>query len=499
MNGRNASGLVGVLVFPGTNSEEETVRACRAAGAYAETVHWNASLEEARRYDAYVLPGGFAYEDRVRAGAIAAHDRLMAVVCEGASEGKPVLGICNGAQILLESGLVPAIGGEVRPQAGFAKNAPLGKFRSTHVYVKLAIEPAHCAITAHLRPNAVIPAWASHGEGRLAAHEDVLEAIARDGHLAFIYCDANGEVTADSNPNGSALDAAALVNGNGNVLAIMPHAERDAWTFMHHDASRARARARARGDREAMLAPSGGIALFEGLAAALCHAERSSRSERSRSSDGASTPALRASAQRDKNRREALRSSDAQRDKNRSAALRSSDDMNFGPSVVRCVEVSLTIPDNEAETALATLRRLGLELGGLHRADLYRIELDAENADDALARLRTVETIFNPNKHRLELRSQAEPQAGETWIDEAGPQTTVFDESGPQTTVFDESGPQTTVFAGGQAVRGIKRIERFTAWRLVDAQNLPAPRETVMRANELLLCNAAFQRSLIGR
>jgi phosphoribosylformylglycinamidine synthase len=265
MNGRNGSGRVAVLVFPGTNSEEETVRACRAAGVHAETVHWNASLGEARRYDAYVLPGGFAYEDRVRAGAIAAHDRLMAVVSEGASEGKPVLGICNGAQILLESGLVPAIGGEVRAQAGFAKNAPLGKFRSTHVHVKLAIEPARCALTAHLPAGAVIPAWASHGEGRLAAHDDVIAAIVDGGHLAFTYCEENGNATTDSNPNGSALDAAALVNGEGNVLAIMPHAERDAWTFMHHDASRARAR----GDRAAMLAPSGGIALFEGLAAAI--------------------------------------------------------------------------------------------------------------------------------------------------------------------------------------------------------------------------------------
>ena len=256
---------VAILVFPGTNSEEETVRACRAVGLEADAVHWNADLDEVRRYDAYVLPGGFAYEDRVRAGAIAAHDRLMTVVREGAAEGKPVLGICNGAQILLESGLVPAIGGEIRAQAGFAKNAPLGKFRSTHVHVKLAIPRGRCAITAHLPANAVIPAWASHGEGRLAAHDVVLAAIASGGHLAFVYCDANGGVTADDTPNGSALGAAGLVNERGNVLAIMPHPERDAWTFMHHDVSRARAF----GDAGGMLAPSGGIALFEGLAAAL--------------------------------------------------------------------------------------------------------------------------------------------------------------------------------------------------------------------------------------
>ena len=175
---------VGVIVVPGTNSEEETVRACRAVGLDADAVHWNAGLYDVRSYDAYVLPGGFAYEDRVRAGAIAAHDRLMTAVREAAGDGKLVLGICNGAQILLESGLVPAIGGEICVQAGFARNAPLGKFRSTHVYMKLAIPPERCAITAHLKRDAVIPAWASHGEGRLAAHCDVLDAVAHDEHLA---------------------------------------------------------------------------------------------------------------------------------------------------------------------------------------------------------------------------------------------------------------------------------------------------------------------------
>src|ERR1700676_447886 len=259
------SARVAVLVFPGTNSEEETVRACRAVGLETDAVHWNADLDEARRFDAYVLPGGFAYEDRVRAGAIAAHDRLMTAVREGAAEGKLVLGICNGAQVLLEAGLAPALGGDSSIQAGFAKNAPLGKFRSTHVHVKLAIPPERCAITAHLAPNAVIPAWASHGEGRLAAHDDVLARIEREGHLAFVYCDASGETTTEAIPNGSALGAAGLVNASGNVLALMPHPERDAWTFNHHDDSRERAS----GDANARRAPSGGIAFFESLAKAL--------------------------------------------------------------------------------------------------------------------------------------------------------------------------------------------------------------------------------------
>lgn len=218
---------VGVLVFPGTNSEEETVRACRSVGLESDAVHWNADLDDLRRYDAYVLPGGFAYEDRVRAGAIAAHDRVMRAVREGAEAGKLVLGICNGAQILLESGLVPAVGGDRRRQAGFARNAPLGKFRSTHVHMKLVIPPERCAITAHLVRGQVIPAWASHAEGRLAAHDDMLDAIARDGHLAFVYTDSRGNPTQAAVPNGSALGAAGLVNDRGNVLAIMPHPERE--------------------------------------------------------------------------------------------------------------------------------------------------------------------------------------------------------------------------------------------------------------------------------
>ncbi len=259
------SGRVGVLVFPGTNSEDETLRACRAVGIAAELVHWNAELEAVRQLDAYVLPGGFAYEDRVRAGAIAAHDRLMLAVREGAAAGKPVLGICNGAQILLESGLVPALDGGVRAQAGFARNAGGGRYRSTHVYIKLATRPERCAITRALAPGAVLPAWASHGEGRLAAQPAVLERLQREARVAFVYADAAGNVSPEAVPNGSALGAAGLVNDRGNVLALMPHPERDAFTFMRHDASRDHAA----GDATAMLAPSGGIALFVGLAKAL--------------------------------------------------------------------------------------------------------------------------------------------------------------------------------------------------------------------------------------
>ena len=255
------SGRVAVVVFPGTNSEDETLRALLAVGLDGELVHWS-QPEKLARFDAFVLPGGFAYEDRIRAGAVAAHDAVMDPVIEAAQAGKFVLGICNGAQMLAEAGLVPGTGPLRRPTAAFAPNAS-GRFHSVHVHVKLAVAPERVPVLAGIEPNAVIPAWSSHGDGRLAAPPEELARIERDGHRAFVYCDRDGNEVEP--PNGSALNAAALVNRHGNVLAIMPHPERDAWTFQHLDASRDAAR----GNTEAALAPSGGIRLFEHFARAV--------------------------------------------------------------------------------------------------------------------------------------------------------------------------------------------------------------------------------------
>ena len=258
------SARIAVVVFPGTNSEAETVRALRAVGLDAEVAHWSRGASALRGYDAFVLPGGFAYEDRVRAGAVAAHDETMDAVAAAAQAGKFVIGICNGAQILLESGLVPGTGPLRRPTAAFAPNAS-GRFMSLHVYVRLAVPPARIPVLGALPPDAVIPAWASHAEGRLAADREELDRLERDGHLAFVYCDARGERVPA--PNGSARDVAGVTNRAGNVVAIMPHPERDAWTYMHRDGDPVTAAAR--GDARAMLAPSGGIRFFEAFAAAI--------------------------------------------------------------------------------------------------------------------------------------------------------------------------------------------------------------------------------------
>lgn len=249
---------IAIVLFPGTNSEEETLRILRDCGGDAELVHWSRAnaLDE---FDAYVLPGGFAYEDRIRAGAIAAHDRAMDAVIEGAQHGKLVLGICNGAQVLLEAGLVPGTGALRRPTAAFTANGPVPHFVCRHVQMKLVIHPQRCAVTASLPADALIPAYAAHGEGRLAADERHLREIEAGGHLAFVYAHADGSVDAGANPNESALGCAGLVNRGGNVLAIMPHPERDAWTFNHLE----------RREDGNVLAPSGGAALFRSFVAAV--------------------------------------------------------------------------------------------------------------------------------------------------------------------------------------------------------------------------------------
>ncbi len=244
------SARIAVLVFPGTNSEDETLRLLLDCGGDAELVHWSRA-DTLPAYGAYVIPGGFAYEDRIRAGAIAAHDRMMDAVVEGAARGKLVFGLCNGAQILLEAGLVPGTGTARRPTAAFTRNAPSPHFICRHVALKLAIEPSRCAITASLPKDALVPAWVAHAEGRLAATPEHLDEIVAGKHLAFVYAQADGSVDV-ATPNGSALDCAGLVNRSGNVLAIMPHPERDAWNFNHLDQ-------RDGGD---VLAPSGGAVLF---------------------------------------------------------------------------------------------------------------------------------------------------------------------------------------------------------------------------------------------
>jgi phosphoribosylformylglycinamidine synthase I len=255
---------VAVLVFPGTNSEHETAQALEAAGLSAHLVRWSEGAPALRGFDGYVLPGGFAYEDRVRAGAIAAHEPMLEAVIEAAQRGRFVVGLCNGAQILLETGLVPGDGPLRRPSAAFAPNLPGGRYRCVLSYIKLNVAPNRSPLTSALPPSAVIPAWVSHGEGRLAASGAELERLVAGEHVAFVYSDAAGVVSEAAVPNGSALSCAGLVNRAGNVLALMPHPERIARRFqLHHGVRGADA-----------LAPGGGSVFFDAIARALAEGIR---------------------------------------------------------------------------------------------------------------------------------------------------------------------------------------------------------------------------------
>ena len=217
---------VAVVQFPGVNCEAESVRALTRAGLAADVFGWTRPAAELRDYDAYLLPGGFSYQDRVRGGALASKDPLVDVLADEAARGKPVIGICNGAQVLVEAGLVPD-GGVV--ELALARNHMLdrGGYYARWIYVR--IEPSPCLFTRGIPPGTVVPLPVAHGEGRFMSRDpDRMPALARQGQVPLRYASLAGE-PADAfplNPNGAEQAAAAVCNARGNVLAIMPHPER---------------------------------------------------------------------------------------------------------------------------------------------------------------------------------------------------------------------------------------------------------------------------------
>ena len=148
--------------------------------------------------------------------------------------------------------------------------------------------------------------------------------------------------------------------------------------------------------------------------------------------------------------------------------------------MIRTIEVALSIPDNEARTALRVLQRLGVPLHALERADVYRCDVADAAAEALVATLRAAETVFNPNKHVMRVREAGEPAPGEVWIDELAP---------------PREAPRGEVRIAGRTVAGLASLERFTAWRLLAAPGVAAEPEVVARATETLLCNRAFQRA----
>ncbi|MBI1798392.1 MAG: phosphoribosylformylglycinamidine synthase I [Candidatus Eisenbacteria bacterium] len=217
---------VAVIQFPGVNCESESALALERVGLEAEIFRWTRAATELRDYQAFVVPGGFSYQDRVRAAALAAKHPLMEVLGEEAERGKPVLGICNGAQVLVEAGLAPGGGGV---ELALARNRMPARTGYYARWVTTRIEASPCVFTRHLAQGSLLPLPVAHGEGRFASlHASRLAALCRAGQTPLRYATAAGEVARrfPDNPNGSQSAIAAVCNARGNVLAMMPHPER---------------------------------------------------------------------------------------------------------------------------------------------------------------------------------------------------------------------------------------------------------------------------------
>ena len=214
---------IGVVLFPGMNCEDETARALGSVGLAAEVVRANEGRARLDAFDGYVLPGGFSYEDRIRAGAVAARHPAMEVLARAAEAGRPIAGICNGAQILLEAGLVPAITpGRVEMALALNDSGKRVGYLCDWRWVtgELFEEP--------------VPLPFAHAEGRfVSADENVRREALRRGLVAARYCEPDGRVVGGwpVNPNGAWENTAALRSAAGNVLAIMPHPERANWAW----------------------------------------------------------------------------------------------------------------------------------------------------------------------------------------------------------------------------------------------------------------------------
>ena len=194
------SATIGVITFPGTLDDVDALRAVRLAGAEPRQL-WHAD-NDLTGVDAVVVPGGFSYGDYLRSGAIAAQAPMMGAVVEAAKKGMPVLGICNGFQILTETGLLPG---------ALTRNQGLN-FHCVDTY--LEVENAETAWTSQLGERIYVPA--KHGEGRFQAAPETIEALEKEGRVVFRYSD---------NFNGSINGIAGVTNETGRVVGLMPHPE----------------------------------------------------------------------------------------------------------------------------------------------------------------------------------------------------------------------------------------------------------------------------------
>ncbi len=209
----------GVLVFPGSNCDHDTYNVLDAVAQQPVTFLWHDSAD-LQGCDAILVPGGFAYGDYLRTGALARFAPIMEPVKKFAHAGGPVLGICNGFQILCEAGLLP---GALMRNAGQ---------RYICKQVHLRTETADSAFTTTLQKGQVLQMPIGHMEGNYFCDEPTLAALQQEDRIAFRYSTPAGDVTPAANPNGSLANIAGILNGGRNVLGMMPHPDRSSESLL---------------------------------------------------------------------------------------------------------------------------------------------------------------------------------------------------------------------------------------------------------------------------
>jgi phosphoribosylformylglycinamidine synthase I len=204
---------VAVIQYPGSNCDLDALEILREVVKTSTDLVWHRDLEH-DDYDAYVLPGGFSYGDYLRAGAIAATSPSLRIVKEAAESGKPVLGICNGFQILVEAGLLPG---------AVLRNSTL---RFVCTWTKLRVETTRTPFTKKAAKGQVLDIPIAHNEGRYYLDKEQIRELERNQQIVFRYVNQETDPTEDANPNGSVDNIAGICNLAGNVAGLMPHPER---------------------------------------------------------------------------------------------------------------------------------------------------------------------------------------------------------------------------------------------------------------------------------
>ncbi len=209
----NRGNSIAVISFPGSNCDDDARHAIESVMGAPVTMVWHDETD-LRGHLAVVLPGGFSFGDYLRGGALAAKSPVMVAVREFARRGGPVLGICNGFQVLTEAGLLPG---------QLARNRSLGFVcRDVHLRVEAAAPP----FTRRTAVGTVLRLPVAHGEGAYYADDETLDMLEGEGRVAFRYCDAGGAITPEANVNGASRSIAGILGATGNVMGMMPHPER---------------------------------------------------------------------------------------------------------------------------------------------------------------------------------------------------------------------------------------------------------------------------------